>query len=133
MARSGLHIARASDILSLAVSMTTFDIDIGDATTVNELLLLLPRRMTLMSCRAIYSEATASTGVTAMLALGTAPDAEDLLATQTLENDKAEGSFSEYLRHPLALPANTPIYAVHIGQAATVAGAYRVQLLFVIW
>ncbi len=126
------HIARGNQRLGLRLrSLTPYNIDNGAGTTIDEPLTGgLPFDTWLVSSRAVYTEATDTTGAaSANWKVGVAAGGATLVAATALEAAKAIGSYTEGDPLPVLIPANTPIFVRHTGVATTEVGQYFVELL----
>ena len=127
------HIGRGNQRLIRLRNAASINIDNGAATTIDEVLSGgFPFETVLVSARAVYTEATDTTlgNGTAAFSLGITAGGATLLAATLLQASKAVGAYTEGTPSDVVIPANTPIFNRHLGIAATEAGQYYVEALF---
>lgn len=125
----GRYTETAGQNRHILVLPVDFDID-GGATNRDILLAKPPTALTLETVRVIYSEATAASGITATVQIGTTAGGSDIVAAATLSTSQAVGDHEDLTIADTSIPANTALYIRHVGQATSpaVAGRYFVQV-----
>lgn len=123
------YIARGNQRLVPVVSKV-FNVDNGAGTKDAYPTINLPFDAYLVSVRAVYTEATDTTGAaSANFRVGVASDGSTLVAATALEAAKAIGATTSATIVLDVLPANTTLWITHTGVAATEVGQYFVQVL----
>ena len=126
------HIARGNQRYLRSRTLTPYNIDNGAGTTIDEVLTGgFPFETILVDARAVYTEATDTTGAaSANFKLGITAGGATLVAATALEAAKAIGGYTEGIPLAVPLPANTPVFVRHTGVAVTEVGQYYVEALF---
>jgi len=107
----------------------TFNIDNGAGTTADDVICNLPYEAYLVDVRAVYTEATDSSGVeSANFKLGVAVGGATLVGATALEVSKAIGDTTTSILLVDVLPANTTLWVRHTGVATTDVGQYYIQV-----
>lgn len=107
-----------------------FNIDNGAGATVDYQLCNLPCDARIVDVRAIYSEATDTSGAaSANFKLGVSAGDNTIVAATALEVSKAIGATTTATIASDLLPANTTLWIRHTGVASTEVGQYFVQVL----
>lgn len=121
--------ARGNQRTFTATTRTTFNIDNGAGTTADDASIgPFPFDSYIVDARAVYTEATDTTGVaTANWKTGITAGGATLVAATALEVSKAIGGYTAGTPLDVVVPANTTIFTRHTGVAATEAGQYFVQ------
>lgn len=131
MAKKTPYIARGNQRENL-VKSGVFNIDNGAGVTVDETLLNVPYDIYLTDVRAIYTEATDTTGAASSnFKLGTSAGGSTLVAATALAAAKAIGATTTATITLDYLPANTTLWIRHTGIAATEVGQYFVQVSYI--
>lgn len=122
------YIARGNQRLLYMRTNTTFNIDNGAGTTADDSSIgPFPFDCIIVTARAVYTEATDTTGVaTANFKTGVAAGGATLVAATALEVSKAIGAYTDAVPLAVAVPANTTVWTRHTGVAATETGQYFV-------
>lgn len=124
------YLARGNQRLIHLLTPAAFNIDNGAGATVDYQLCNLPFDAYIVSVRAIYSEATDTTGAaSANFKLGVSAGGATLVAATALETSKAIGATTTATITLDYLPANTTLWVRHTGVASTEVGQYFVQVL----
>lgn len=124
------YIARGNQRCFPLITPAAFNIDNGAGTTVDYQLGNFPFDCYIISCRALYSEATDTTGAaSANFKLGVAAGGATLVAATALEAAKAIGDYTAAVPLNVVLPANTTLWVRHTGVATTEVGQYFVQVV----
>ena len=106
-----------------------FNIDNGSGTTDDDILLVPKQAFKVRSVRAIYTEATDTSGAaSANFKVGTAVGGAQICAATALQVSKAVGSYTDATIVSGDVAANGMIAVRHTGIAATEAGKYYVQI-----
>jgi hypothetical protein len=122
--------AAGNQRLIALITPAAFNIDNGAGTTADVQLGNFPFDSWIFSCRAIYSEATDTTGAaSANFKLGVSAGDASLVAATALEAAKAIGGTTVAVPLAVILPANTTLWVRHTGVATTEVGQYFVQVL----
>jgi len=122
-------IARGNQRFNIMRSKT-YNIDNGSGTTDDDQLGNLPFDCYLVDVRAVYTEATDTTGAaSANFKLGVTAGGATLVAATALEAAKAIGGTTTATIAAAVLPANTTLWARHTGVATTEVGQYYVQAI----
>lgn len=109
----------------------TFNIDNGSGTTIDEAVLNLPYAIELVAVRAIYQEATDTTGVaTANFAVGITAGGATVVAATAYEVSKAVGATTTGAILITRIAANTTLFVRHTGRAATEAGTACIEIVY---
>lgn len=121
-------VARGNQRYFAVKTNTTFNIDNGAGTTADDASIgPFPFDCYIIAARAVYTEATDTTGVqTATFQTGVAAGGATLVAATALEVSKAIGAFTAGIPLSVAVPANTTIWTRHTGVAITEVGQYFV-------
>lgn len=123
------YIARGNQRL-IIVKSQIFNIDNGAGTTIDDLMANLPFDAYVVDVRAVYTEATDTTGAaSANFKLGIAAAGATIVAATALEVAKAIGSTTLAAIVAPLLAANTSLWCRHTGIATTEVGQYYVQVL----
>lgn len=132
MANKYGYIARGNQRDILVITPAAFNIDNGAGTTADYQLCNLPFDARIVDVRAIYSEATDTSGAaSANFKLGVTAGGDTIVAATALEVSKAIGDVTTAVIASDLLPANTTLHVRHTGVAATENGQYYVQVLLV--
>jgi hypothetical protein len=128
------HIARGNQRFLFLSSRTTFNIDNGAGTTVDECLCAgLPSDAEIVSARPIYTEATDTTGVaSANWKLGVTAGGATIIAATALDVSKAIGAAGTEGVPLIPLLAGNSLFIRHTGIAATEAGQYWLQVILML-
>lgn len=130
MSPSSPYVARGNQ-RDHVVRSQTFNIDNGSGTTVDEVLLCLPFDIELVSVRAVYEEATDTTGAaTANFKLGITVGGATIVAQTAYEAAKAIGSYTAATILINRIAKNTPLCVRHTGRAATEVGQACIQVAY---
>jgi len=125
-------IARGNQRAMHMITPAAFNVDNGAGTTVDYQLCNLPFDAYLQDVRAIYSEATDTTGAaSANFKLGVTAGGATLVGATALEAAKAIGATTIATIASDFLPANTTLWVRHTGVASTEVGQYFVQVILV--
>lgn len=124
------YIARGNQRLIHVLTPAAFNIDNGAGATSDVQLCNLPFDAYVVDVRAIYSEATDTTGAaSANFKLGTSAGGATIVAATALAVSKAIGATTSATVLADLLPANTTLWVRHTGVASTEVGQYFVQVL----
>jgi hypothetical protein len=124
------YVARGNQRFMQFTTPAAYNIDNGAGTTADVQLCNLPFDAYIISVRAIYSEATDTTGAaSANFKLGVAAGGATLVGATALEAAKAIGDTTSATILVATLPANTTLWVRHTGVATTEVGQYFVQVL----
>lgn len=125
------YIGRGNNRLIHATTRTTFNIDNGAGTTADDASVgPFPFDCYIVSARAVYTEATDTTGAaSANFKTGVSAGDATLVAATALGTSKAIGSYTEATPLEVLVPANTTIWTRHTGVASTEVGQYFVDYL----
>ena len=130
MANKFPYIGRGNQRLIHLATPAAYNVDNGAGTTVDYQLGNFPFDCYLVDVRAIYSEATDTTGAaSANFKLGVAAGGATLVAATALEAAKAIGATTTATIAVDYLPANTTLWVRHTGVASTEVGQYFVQVV----
>lgn len=130
MANKFPYIGRGNQRLIHLTTPAAYNVDNGAGTTVDYQLGNFPFDCYLVDVRAIYSEATDTTGAaSANFKLGVAAGGATLVAATALEAAKAIGATTTATIAVDYLPANTTLWVRHTGVASTEVGQYFVHVL----
>lgn len=125
------YIARGNQRVN-TVHSVTFNIDNGAGTTIDDVLLNVPYDAYITDVRAVYTEATDTTGAaSANFKLGIAAGGATLVAATALTAAKAIGGTTVATIAIDYLPANTTLWVRHTGVASTEVGQYYVQVSYI--
>lgn len=126
------YVARGNQRMILLQTPAAFNIDNGAGATADYQLCNLPFDAYIEDVRAIYSEATDTTGAaSANFKLGVAAGGATIVGATALEVSKAIGATTTTTILSEVLPANTTLWVRHTGVATTEAGQYYVQVLLI--
>lgn len=129
MATKQAFIARGNQRKFTVVTAAAFNIDNGAGSTADQLLGNYPFECYVTDVRAIYTEATDTTGAaSANFKLGVAAGGATIVAATALEAAKAIGATTSGTVLVDVLPANTTLWVRHTGVATTEVGQYFVQV-----
>lgn len=132
MAPKTSFIARGNQRSIVLLTPAAFNVDNGSGTTLDYQLCNLPFAAYVQSVRAIYSQATDTTGAaSANFKLGVAAAGDTIVAATALEAAKAIGATTSATIVSDYLPANTTLWVRHTGVAATEVGEYFVQVILI--
>lgn len=125
------YIGRGNERLIHATTRTTFNVDNGAGTTADDASVgPFPFDCYIVSARAVYTEATDTTGAaSANFKTGVSAGDATLVAATALEASKAISAYTEGTPLEVLVPANTTIWTRHTGVAATEVGQYFVEYL----
>ena len=128
------YIARGNQRYIYLQSKTTFNIDNGAGTTVDECICAgLPSDAQIISARPIYTEATDTAGAaSANWKLGITAGGATLIAATALDAAKAIGAAGTEGVPLLPLLAGQSLFVRHTGVAATEVGQYWLQVLLML-
>ena len=130
MANKFPYVGHGNQRLIHLATPAAYNVDNGAGTTVDYQLGNFPFDCYLMDVRAIYSEATDTTGAaSANFKLGVAAGGATLVAATALEASKAIGATTTATIAVDYLPANTTLWVRHTGVASTEVGQYFVHVL----
>lgn len=125
-------IARGNQRTIVVSTPDAFNVDNGAGATADYQLVNLPFESYVLDVRAIYSEATDTTGAaSANFKLGVAAGGATIVAATALEVSKAIGDYTTATIVSDLLPANTTLWVRHTGVASTEAGQYYVQVTLI--
>lgn len=128
MASKTPFIARGNQ-RTFTVKSKTYNIDNGAGATDDDQLVNLPYDCFIVDVRAVYTEATDTTGAaSANFKLGVAAGGATLVAATALAALKAIGATTAATVVLDYLPANTTLWCRHTGVATTEVGQYYVQV-----
>ena len=132
MAKKYPSVARGHQRDILVMTPAAYNVDNGNGTTLDYQLCNLPFDARIVDVRAIYSEATDTTGAaSANFKLGVSAGDATIVAATALEAAKAIGATTTATIVSDLLPANTTLWVRHTGVASTEVGQYFVQVLLV--
>ena len=115
---------------NVVLKSITFNIDNGAGTTIDDQICNLPYDAWIQDVRAIYTEATDTTGAQAAnFKLGVAAGGATLVAATACTVATAIGGTTVATPLAVLLPANTTLWVRHTGVAATEVGQYFVQVI----
>ena len=123
-------IARGNQRYFSVITPAAYNVDNGAGTTLDYQIGNFPFDCYLVDVRAIYSEATDTTGAaSANFKLGVSAGDDTIVAATALEVAKAIGAYTQATIASDLLPANTTLWVRHTGVATTEVGQYFVQVL----
>lgn len=129
MAQKYPYIGRGNQRTIVVLTPAAFNIDNGAGATSDQQLCNLPFDCKVIDVRAIYSEATDTTGAaSANFKLGVAAGGDTIVAATALAALKAIGATTTATIASDSLPANTTLWVRHTGVATTEVGQYFVQV-----
>jgi hypothetical protein len=131
-AGNNTYVARGNQRFGLLRSKT-FNIDNGSGSTDDDVILSnLAYAVEIKSVKAVYVEATDTTGAAAAtIQMGTTVSGVDVVAATALEAAKAVGSTTGYTIVNGVIPAGSTLFARHTGVASTEAGQYYLQVRYI--
>ena len=123
--------ARGYQRCNVATSQT-FNIDNGAGATIDEVLLSnLPADIEIISIKAVYQEATDTSGVaSANFKFGTTVGGTEITAATALEVSKAVGATTPATLVVSRVAKGGFLSVRHTGIAATEGGQYKVQVVY---
>lgn len=107
-----------------------FNLDNGNGTTVDDILLYSPVAITLLDARIVYVDATTGTVAAGTASIGTTVGGVDVVAATAYENTKTVGTTTSMTIAQPKIAANTMLSVRHTGVAATQAGQAYVQVVY---
>jgi len=120
----------SNKVLNVAMS-ADINIDNGSGTTLDEVILVTDRALTIEKAYIYYTEATDTTGAASANAkIGTAVGGAQIVAATALEVSQAVGDTTSMTLVNPSVAAGGMIAVRHTGIAATEAGKYRVVVLY---
>lgn len=126
----GTFVGRGNQRMFPVITPAAYNVDNGAGATVDYQLGNFPFECYLVDVRAIYSEATDTTGAaSANFKLGVAAGGDTLVGATALEAAKAIGGTTVATITNDVLPANTTLWVRHTGVATTEVGQYFVQVI----
>lgn len=127
------YIARGNQRYQVVKSIE-FNIDNGSGTTVDDVILAnLPSDAKIVSVQAVYTEATDTAGAAgANFKLGTTAGGNGIVAATNLTASKAVGGTTSATIASDTLAAGATLFVRHTGIAATEAGKYFVQVVYML-
>lgn len=124
------YVARGNQRMFTVITPAAFNVDNGAGATADYQLCNLPFESYVVDVRAIYSEATDTTGAaSANFKLGVTAGGATIVAATALEISKAIGDYTTATIVSDILPANTTLWVRHTGVASTEVGQYYVQVV----
>jgi hypothetical protein len=124
------YLARGNQRTIILTTPVAFNVDNGSGTTQDYQLCNLPFECQVLDVRAIYSEATDTTGAaSANFKLGVAAAGDTIVAATALAAAKAIGATTPATIVSDVLPKDTTLWVRHTGVAATEVGQYYVQVV----
>lgn len=130
MANKFPYVGHGNQRFFVVTTPAAFNVDNGAGATVDYQLLNVPFDCYIQSVRAIYSEATDTTGAaSANFKLGVSAGGATLVGATALEAAKAIGATTSATITLDYLPANTTLWVRHTGVASTEVGQYFVQVV----
>ena len=123
-------IGRGNQRTIVLLTPAAFNVDNGAGATADYQLCNLPFECQVLDARAIYSEATDTTGAaSANFKLGVTAGGATIVGATALEVSKAIGATTVGTVLADTLPANTTLWVRHTGVATTEVGQYFVQVV----
>lgn len=109
-----------------------FNLDNGDGTTIDDVLIRAGQALTILAARVVYVDATSGTVAAGNVSIGTTAGGEEIVAVTAYENSKAVGTATQLTLKAtgIKVAANTPVMVRHTGVAATAAGQVYVEIEF---
>ncbi len=130
MGASSPYVARGNQ-RDCVVRTQTFNIDNGSGTTLDEAVLNLPYAIDLVAVRAIYQEATDTSGAaSANFKLGITAGGATIVGSTAYEVSKAVGATTVATILINRIAANTTLFVRHTGRAATEAGQALIEIVY---
>jgi len=109
-----------------------FNLDNGAGTTIDDVILMLSKAITITAARIIYVDATTGTVAGGSAQIGTTVAGAEIVAATNYENTKAVGTSTAMTIVSGAVAANTPVIVRHTGVAATQAGQAVVEIEYTV-
>lgn len=109
-----------------------FNLDNGAGTTIDDVLVLSTKPVTLLSAKAVYVDATTGTVAGGNWKIGTTVGGADIVAATAYENTKTVGTSTAGTLLITDIAAAQPLYVRHTGVAVTQAGQAFVQIEFAV-
>ena len=109
-----------------------YNLDNGAGTTIDDVILVPTRAITITSIKIVYVGATTGTVAAGNITIGTAVDGTEIAAATAYGNTKAVGTTTAVTIASGAVAANTMITVRHTGVAATAAGEAFVQIEYTV-
>lgn len=110
------------------VTTQWFNLDNGNGTTIDDVLLVPTKAITLLSAKAVYVDATTGTVAAGNWKIGTAVGGAEVVAATAYENTKTVGTTTAGTLLITDIAAGQALFVRHTGVAATQAGQAFVQL-----
>jgi len=109
-----------------------FNLDNGAGTTIDDVILRHPKKITLLAARIVYSDATTGTVAGGNARIGTTVGGSEIVASTAYENTKAVGTSTSMTLAVTSVAADTPVIVRHTGVAVTQAGFAYVELDYLV-
>lgn len=114
------------------VKSVWFNLDNGSGTTVDDVLLVPPSDITLISASIVYVDATSGTVAAGNVSVGTTVGGVDIVAATAYGNSKTVGSTTSLTLAANKVSAGTMLSVRHTGVATTAAGQAYVQVEYTV-
>lgn len=108
-----------------------FDLDNGAGTTVDDVILVPMRAITITAAQIIYVEAT-QTVAGGNAKIGTTVGGSGIASATAYQNTKAVGTVTSMTISNGAVAAGTPVCVRHTGVAATQTGRAKIEIEYVV-
>ncbi len=109
-----------------------FNLDNGNGTTIDDVLMKPTTAITITAARIIYVDATTGTVAAGSAKIGTTLGGAEIVAATNYENTKAVGTSTEMTIVDGAVAAGESVFVRHTGVASTQAGQAVVEIEFTV-
>jgi hypothetical protein len=109
-----------------------FNIDNGNGTTIDDVLLKPTSAITIIAARIIYVDATTGTVAAGNAKIGTTLGGAEIVAATAYENSKAVGTSTAMTIVAGAVAAGGSVFVRHTGIAATAAGQAVIEIEYTV-
>lgn len=116
----------------LTLKSSSFDLDNGAGTTIDEILCKMPFAITLRAARVVYDDAQTGTVAAGNIKLGGSVGDGAYIAATSYENTKAVGTSTACTILTSAVAADQALFVRHTGVAATQAGKAHLEVDYTI-
>ncbi len=130
MAGNGPYVARGNQRFQV-VRTQTFNLDNGSGATIDEAVLNLPYAIRLVAVKAIYQEATDSSGAaSANFKVGITAGGATIVAATAYAVSKAVGATTDGTILIPVIAKNTTLFVRHTGVASTEGGSALIEIVY---
>ena len=127
-----IHYDQTSRKVRRSARSVWFNLDNGNGTTIDDVLMTPTSAITITAARIIYVDATTGTVAAGNAKIGTTLGGAEVVAATAYENTKAVGTTTAMTIVSGAVAAGTSVFVRHTGVAATQAGQAVVEIEYTV-